>query len=202
MPNRRFLLWLLPAAFAAACAGLLLSRMLAQKPLALQAGTWLPEARPIAGLELTGSDARALGPEQLRGHPTLLFLGYTSCPDVCPTTLATVRTALQGEPMPGLAVLFVTVDPDRDTPEVLRGYLSAFGPAFHGAAMAPASRELLLRSLGAVAVRGDGTPYRVDHSATLYLLDRQARLVAVFTPPLAAGPLGTDLRAIAQGSLL
>lgn len=197
MPNRRFLLWLVPVALAAACAGVLLSRMLAQKPLVLQSGTWLPEPRLVAGLDLAGADGQRVGGDTLRGHPTLLFLGYTSCPDVCPTTLATMRAALHDDPWPGLAVLFVTVDAARDTPEVLRAYLSAFGPRFHGAVPGDASREALLRSLGAVALRGDAAPYRVDHSATLYLLDAQARLVAVFTPPLSATRLAADLRTIA-----
>jgi protein SCO1/2 len=103
-----------------------------------------------------------------------------------------------------LRVLFATIDPARDTPEVLRQYLAAFDANFIGLYAEPAAMAPLLRSLGAVAAR-ENLPqgaYTMNHSATLYLLDTHGSLAAVFTPPYSAAVLRSDLQRVAQAAVL
>jgi protein SCO1/2 len=98
--------------------------------------------------------------------------------------------------LPETRVVFVSIDPQRDSAAMLRAYLGYFDPNFIGLRGDPAALAPLLRSLSAIAVREplpDGS-YTMDHSATLYLLDRSARLVAVFTPPFAATRIASDLQ--------
>ena len=160
-----------------------------------------PKERYPTSAELEG---HGFGNLALLGHPSLLFFGYSNCPDVCPTTLATIQAALRGSRVTGLRVVFVTVDPERDTPAALESYLRAFGGQVVGlygdhAALAP-----LARSLGALAERRDGPAGggRIEHTATLYLLDGKGRMAAVFTPPIAAAALGADLATLAKASIL
>jgi len=200
MNIRRSLPWIVLTGLVSLAAGVLLARMLAQKPVALQSGTWLPQSRPLAPFRLTDLQGRPFANSALLGHPSLVFFGFTYCPDVCPTTLATLREVLAQQPLAGLRVIFITVDPERDTPTTLRHYLGAFSPDFTG--LYGAGRELapLMTSLGAIAVRQplpDGG-YTIDHSATLYLIDRHGRMAAVFSPPFAAAALSADLKRVAQ----
>jgi protein SCO1 len=131
----------------------------------------------------------------LRGHPTLLFFGFTNCPDVCPTTLATLEQVQRQAPLDGAQVVFVSVDPERDSDASLRAYLGAFDRNFIGVRGDRAALAPLLKSLNAIAVREElpGGGYTMDHSATLYLLDTQGRLVAVFSPPFSNVKLTADL---------
>ena len=204
MNLRRSLPLLLTTGLAGALAGVLVAHMLSQKSVALQGGTWLPQPRALERFQLTDLQGRSFDNQALLGHPTLLFFGYSNCPDVCPTTLATIQALLRQSPIAGLQVLFVTIDPARDTPAALGQYLRAFDSTVIGLYGSDAARAPLERSLGALAERRDapaGT-YRVDHTATLYLLDARGRMAAVFTPPLTARALSADLRYLAQASIL
>jgi protein SCO1 len=197
------LLWLALAAVGGLLAGALTAHMLAQRSVALQGGTWLPEPRALPAVRLEDVNGRVLDASRLRGQASLLFFGYSSCPDVCPATLATLQAVLRSAPLPGLRVLFVTVDPGHDTPAVLRQYLAAFGPQFTGLQAQPADLARLLQGLGASAgPQAPGNAYAVGHTATLYLLDRRGRLVAVFTPPLGAALLAADLQRVARAAAL
>jgi protein SCO1/2 len=203
MNSRRFLLWLALAAVGGLLAGALAAHMLSQRSVALQGGTWLPEPRALPAVRLDDCNGRVLDASSLRGHPALLFFGYSRCPDVCPTTLATLQAVLQRARLPGLRVLFITVDPRHDTPAVLRQYLATFGPQFTGLQAQPADLARLLRELGASAgPEAAGNGYTIAHSATLYLLDTRGRLVAVFTPPLSAALLAADLQRAARADAL
>ncbi len=195
---------LLLTGLAGALAGLLVARMLSQKSLVLQGGTWLPEPRAVAPFSLTDLQGRSFSNQTLLGHPSLLFFGYSSCPDICPTTLATIQGVLRGSPRPALQVLFVTIDPERDTPATLEAYLHAFGGNVVGLYGSEAALAPLEQSLGALVERRGGTPagYRIDHTATLYLIDARGRMAAVFTPPLTAAALRADLATLAQASIL
>lgn len=200
----RFLAWLLVVAAGGMLAGAIAVHMLAQKSVSLQGGTWLPAPRgaPVAGL--VDLDGQAFDTAQER-KPSLLFLGYSNCPDVCPTTLATVRSAIRDAPLPGLRVLFVSFDQARDTPAALRAWLGAFGPGFTGLYAAPGQLAPLERALSAAAASRQELPgggYALEHSATLYLLDDRGRMAAVFTPPLVAATLAADLRRIAAAGAL
>lgn len=146
--------------------------------------------------------ARAPGGERtlasLRGHWSVVFFGYTQCPDVCPGSLSMLAAALKKLPAQDRpAVLFISVDPARDTPELLAQYVPAFDPAFEGAAGTDESIAALVRSLGVVYERHAPSAtgqYTVDHTASLFLVDPQTRLQAVFTPPHDADAVAAALR--------
>lgn len=200
----RALPWIVTTAVLGALAGGITARMLAQKPLSLQGGTWLPQARALASFELRDFDGRPYGNAALNGHPSLLFFGYTNCPDVCPATLAILGDVQRQAPLAGLHVLFITVDPDRDTPAVLKQYLGSFSHRFVGLSASRAALAPLMRSLAAAAERvrlPDGND-QLAHSATLYLLDTRGRLAAVYSPPLSAATITADLRTLAQAAAL
>ncbi|HEY2418873.1 MAG TPA: SCO family protein [Steroidobacteraceae bacterium] len=195
--NRRSILLLLSLGAVAIIAGAMLARLLSG-PVPLASGTWLPRARPLAEFHLHDLSGRDFSRDNLRGHPTLLFFGFTNCPDVCPTTLAMLAQLQRQPPLPGAEVVFVSIDPQRDSAALLQVYLGAFSKDFIGLRGDQAALAPLLKSLSAIAVRENlpGGGYSMDHSATLYLLDRDARLVAVFSPPFSASALATDLHQV------
>jgi protein SCO1/2 len=191
-------------AIAAALIGVVVARLLGTEGVALQSGTWLPERRAVSEFHLSDLAGDPFDLSRLRGHPTLLFFGFTNCPDVCPTTLATLAQAQRAAPLPGARVVFITIDPQRDSAANLSVYLGAFSRDFIGARGEDAQLAPLLKSLGAIAERvrlPDGN-YTMDHSATLYLLDSQARLAAVFSPPFKTAQLTADLQKIAESASL
>ena len=202
--NRRLVLALALLGVAATLTGVIVARMIGGSDTALKGGTWLPNRRPVAEFHLQDLAGHEFGLPQLQGHPTLLFFGFTSCPDVCPTTLATLAQAERANPLPGTQVLFVSIDPQRDTPATLGAYLQAFSSDFIGIRGDDAALAPLLKSLSAIAVKQplpDGG-YTMDHSATLYLLDTHGRLAAVFSPPFNVSGLEDDLRHIANTGTL
>jgi protein SCO1 len=204
MKNRPSFLWLGALGVAAVLAGAIMARLMSQTTVPLASGTWLSPPRSLAPFTLTDAAGQPYTERQLQGHPSLVFFGFTYCPDVCPTTLATVAEVLRGQPLGGLSLLFVSVDPERDTAEVLQKYLHAFSPDFIG--LRPDSKTMpgLLSSFGAIAERQElpGGGYTMDHSATLYLLDRHGRIAAVFSPPIAAPALRADLKRIGEAGVL
>jgi protein SCO1/2 len=133
------------------------------------------------------------------GRFVLLYFGYTYCPDVCPTTLALMANVLErlGPRAARIVPVFVTIDPERDTPAVLKSYLASFGPRFVGLT---GSSQAIARAAHAYRVYYakhplDGGGYAMDHSSVVYLLAPDGRFVKVYddqTPPAA---LATDLRA-------
>ena len=204
MPLTRALPWIVTTAVVGALAGGLAARMLAQKPIVLQSGTWLPQPRVLEPFRLRDFNGRPYGNADLQGHPSLLFFGYTSCPDICPATMAILRDVQRQAPLPELQVLFISVDPERDTAPVLKQYLGTFSDQFIGLSGDRDALRPLLHSLAAAAQpgpRADGN-YLLAHSATLYLLDRQGRLAAVYSPPLTVPALTADLRTVAQAAAL
>ena len=144
---------------------------------------------------LTSQDGAAVTQAALKGHPTLVFFGYTHCPDVCPTTLASISAVMKAlGPEKGAEApraLFVTVDPERDTPAVLRDYLDSFDPHITGLTGAPAD---IRRMEGEYKVYAKAVPdkdgtYSMDHTAMTYLMDRRGRFVTGFNldrPPAEA----------------
>jgi protein SCO1 len=197
--------WILSGllAFCAAAAGLWLARELDHSAPELASGTWLPQARSIGSFSLTDDQGNAFTEQQLHGAPTLVFFGFTHCPDVCPTTLVTLAEIKRAALMPHLRVLFVSVDPARDTPAVLGRYVRAFDPAFTGLTGPERAIGDLAARLGVAYERVDlpGGDYTMDHSAALFLLDSSGRNVAIFTAPFAAAKLIADLRRICSGPL-
>ena len=195
--------WILVAAIAlaAAVAGMYLASSLQRPaPVQLESGTALPVPGPLTPFALVDTQGKPVSPEQLRGHPTLVFFGFTYCPDVCPTTLALLASVQKELDLPGLKVALITVDPERDTPEQLGKYISSFGGEFIGLTGTPREIVKAQRSFGVAASRVElaGGGYTMDHSATVFLLDSQARKVAVFTPPLRAAAITRDMRKLSQ----
>jgi len=166
----------------------------------LASGTWLPQPQPVPQFALTDQTARPFSDESLRGHPTLVFFGFTSCPHICPTTLAKLAQVKRESGVPGLRVVMVSVDPERDTPEVLASYLRGFDPEFIGLTGDKPAIEQLASKLGVAVGRSSlpGGSYTVDHTSAVFLLDARGELVAVFTPPIESPALAGDLRGIAS----
>lgn len=115
-----------------------------------------------------------------KGHPTALFFGFTHCPEVCPTTLFEMAGLLNtlGEEGKDLRVFFISVDPERDTPEVMKGYTAAFTDRITGITGNPEEVEKLVKSwrIYAKKVPTEDGDYTMDHTASIMLLDRDARL--------------------------
>jgi protein SCO1 len=166
----------------------------------LTSGTWFPQPRPIENFALTDEMGQPFTLNELKGHPTLVFFGFTHCPDVCPTTLAKLAQIAKDASMPQLRVLLVTVDPARDKPEQLQQYVHAFDRSFKGVTGEQAQIERLAREFGVAMARVDlgNGDYTVDHSAAVFLLDGEARRVAVFTPPFEIQPMAADLHSVAD----
>lgn len=120
-----------------------------------------------------------------------MFFGFTHCPDVCPTTLATLKQAMPHMP-PDTQVVFVSVDPERDSPEKLAAYMAYFSPDFIGLGGDPDKITALEKSLGVLAARvpqGDSGDYTMDHSAAVFVIDPKQREVGVISPPLSVETL-------------
>lgn len=133
-------------------------------------------------LDLTDHNGRAVTLATFKDRVVVLFFGYTHCPDVCPTTLADMAEALKLMPPEAAAkvqVLFVTVDPERDTPEVLKAYVPYFHPSFlglHGSQKAVAQAAKEFRIIFRRHVEAGATGYLVDHSAGSYVLDQDGNM--------------------------
>ncbi len=166
----------------------------------LSSGTALPAPRPLAPFTLTDDHGRTFDLARLKGAWTLLFFGYTHCPDVCPTTLATLnsvvkRVAAAGSQREPLHVVFVSVDPARDTVQRLAEYVPYFNKDFLGVTGTPAQIDAFTAQLHILHMRGETTAdggYTVDHTASLLLIDPEARFNAVFSAPHVASTLAKE----------
>ena len=142
--------------------------------------------------------------EDFRGRAVLLFFGYTSCPDVCPTTLLRLGNALDAYEAAGgdredVQVVFVSVDPERDTPERAHRYASAIDPSFVGVTGTPAQIADVAARYGIYYAKAEGseaTGYLVDHSASVIVLDRKGRVSLLWSPDVEAEGMAEDLRAL------
>jgi protein SCO1/2 len=183
------------AALIAALAGFYLAHQLDSKGPALASGTWLPRPKPVGDFHLIDSRGHPFGVRELHGKASLVFFGFTHCPDVCPTTLAKLAQVKKAGVGP-LQVLFISVDPGRDTPDRLEAYVHAFDPDFIGLSADEATLARLARSFAVVFNRvalPDGD-YTMDHSAVLFLLNGKAQIAAIFTPPFDTQPLVQDIK--------
>src|SRR3954470_18606409 len=142
--------WLLVAvaALCAAVAGFWLARELDSSAPPLASGTWLGIPRSVADFQLSDSEGHPFTKQNLLGQPSLVFFGFTHCPDVCPTTLVKLAQVKKAAAIPGLRVLFVTVDPQRDTPTAVGLYVHAFDPQFIGLTGDPKDIEKMTAAFG------------------------------------------------------
>lgn len=185
------------AAAGALAAGVWTSLRLSQPAVPeLEAGTLLGTPRPIADFALVDHEGKPLSKAALEGRWTLVFAGFTHCPDVCPTTLGVMKALSQKLGPRAPSMVFLSVDPERDTPEKLASYVKFFGPGITGATGPREALDAVCASLGIAYVKIPGaTPqdYTVDHTAALVLVDPQARVAGYFTPPLRVDTLAADL---------
>ena len=188
--------WLLvAAALCAGVAGFWIARQLDRGAPQLASGTWLPQAKPVIDFQLTDTSGHSFTHRDLAGAPTLVFFGFTHCPDVCPTTLVKLAQVRRRAAIPGLRVLFISVDPERDTPPALALYVHAFDPQFEGLTGDQRTINQLAANFGVAVNRVElpGGDYTMDHSAVVFVLDDAARIVAIFTPPFDVASLSADL---------
>jgi protein SCO1/2 len=166
----------------------------------------LDAPRALPQFDLTDHTGASFGLDELRGHWTLMFFGFTHCPDVCPTAMSTLARAVdqlgdlpvQDRP----AVVMVSVDPERDSPEILASYVPYFNPHFVGVT---GDMPEILGLTGAMGVAFTYTPvegsagtYGVDHTASIFLVDPAGRLAAVFGTPHDADDIAHDYRLILE----
>jgi protein SCO1/2 len=144
--------------------------------------------------QLTDQNGKAFTDKNLKGKPTLIFFGYTHCPDVCPTSLFEISEVLRalGKDADKVNAVFISVDPERDTTATMKDYLSSFDPHLEGLSGDPAETAKVITSYRVYAKKvptKDGD-YTMDHTALIYLMDRDGRFVSPFnlkrTPEEAA----------------
>jgi protein SCO1/2 len=147
---------------------------------------------------LTDQNGHRRSDRDFRGQFVLLYFGYTFCPDVCPTTLQTMADALAklGPQSVNVTPVFVTIDPERDTPAILKKYLSGFGPRFVGLTgnLAEIARVAHAYRVYFAKHPAPGGGYSVDHSSVLYLLGPDGKLVTVLDATPDSNALAAALR--------
>jgi protein SCO1 len=188
-------------------AGLILARLLTPARIAppeTERATVLPEPRSLPPLELIDQDGRALPAGFFASHWTLVFFGFTQCPDICPTTLATLaQVRAQLADLPEVArprVLFVSVDPERDPPERLAAYVRFFDPSFLGATGSAEATAAAAAAFGVPYARVEMPEggYTMDHGSGLFLVGPGGGLVAYLSAPHEAAIIARDFRRILE----
>lgn len=197
--------WLILIAAVAAGLGLWLGLRQLQAPALppLEAAVAYPAPRALPEFSLSRSDGTSLTLADWKGHWTVVFFGFTNCPDVCPTTLTTFKQVHKRLADAGVAdrvrFTFISVDPARDTPDALARYVGYFSKDFVAATGPDEALQPLTRALGLIYTRGepkDGT-YSVDHSASVVLIDPAGRQVGLFRPPFDPAKMAADLQKLA-----
>lgn len=186
------------AAFAAALGLALGITFMSPKAVSIASGTLLQPPRALPAFALTDIDNKPFTNANLQGHWTVVFAGFTTCPDICPTTLTTLKSVLGdlGPLASKVQVLLLSIDPERDTPERLRSYVHFFDARFTGATGPDAELDKLARAMSFVYAKVPGaTPetYTMDHSAALMLINPQGQLAGFFTAPHRREALAADL---------
>ncbi len=176
-------------------------------PVDLTTGTFFTPSRELPDFSLIDQQGRVFGSANLRGRWSLLFFGYTNCPDLCPTTLTTLaamQKRLRAAKAPVLPqVIFVSVDAKRDTPSQMATYVPYFDPEFIGLTAADQpSIEAVAKKLGvAVIIRpASGGNYTVDHSGAIFVVDPGGRLTAILSGPFGVETLQGDFQRIVAAS--
>lgn len=170
----------------------------------LSQGTLLPSAKPLLEFELVDHHGRPFTPDNMQGRWSFAFFGYTHCPDVCPTSLsmlAQMQRALEKDAalktLP--QVLFFSVDPQRDTPQLLAEFVPYFHPSVVGVTGDQQQILKLTRQLGILYARAEGSgsdDYLVDHSAAIILFDPDGKFHALFNVPHDPTLIASDFIAI------
>ncbi len=154
---------------------------------------------PVGDMALTRADGSPFRLSDYRGRVVLVYFGYASCPDVCPATLADVARAVDeaGADAAGVQVVFVTVDPLRDTPARVAAYAASFDPAFIGLSGTPEEIAAAGRPLGIryeKVTGGDDTAYFMNHTSIVHVIDSQGRLRLIWPFGVKSAEMAADLR--------
>ncbi|MGJ4857356.1 SCO family protein [Labrys sp. KB_33_2] len=152
---------------------------------------------------LTDADGRAFDFKELQGKPSLIYFGFTHCPDICPTTLFLLAQVMKklGPDASQINTLFITVDPDRDTPEQLKASLSTYDPHLRGLTGDPAQLAAVrdFYSIEARILPGTGKNYNIDHTNTVLVLDKDGRLRSSFDLHASSDEVVALLETVMQG---
>lgn len=167
----------------------------------LLTGAFLPEPRQIDAFNLVSEVGNPFTLTDFFGHWTIVFAGYSYCPDVCPTTLATLKVVKGqlGTEAKRIKVVFLSVDPEHDTPEQLASYIHKFDSEFKAVTGSQQQLEALIRNLGLVAFKetdSENSRYEISHSAHLVLINPEGKIAAYLTPPFTTEALVADIRTI------
>lgn len=186
---------------AAIAAGIMFSRGVLDQSQELRAASVFPTPRLLNEFELATAEGEVFDEQTLKGQWTLLFFGFTNCPDICPDTLASLSQSMDAlrlmnkDPLP--EVVFVSVDPQRDQGELLSDYVAWFDEAFTGVTGNDEQLASLTQQLGVIFVRDEADPqtgyYNVDHSAAVMIIDPEGRLYGRFGHPLDPDDVTADL---------
>jgi protein SCO1/2 len=159
-----------------------------------------PATAAIGGpFVLETGGGRKVSDQDLRGAPFLVFFGYTHCPDVCPTTLSQISGILRAlGPEAKIKVLFITVDPERDTPDVMQDFASSFDPRIVGLSGSRAEIDLVLAEYRVYARKAPekNGGYSMDHSALIYLMNRDGKFVRAFNVERPPEQAAAELRSV------
>jgi len=197
MTSRSARVLLIAAAFLAgvvACFGVVFLVSSRMSPPAVQQQT-----AAIGGpFSLIDQNERKVSDEDLRGRPFLVFFGFTHCPEICPTTLFEISEIMRklGPDAERVRALFVTIDPERDTPAALKEYLSSFDPHLSGLTGDPAAIAAVAKAYRVYVKKvplEDGG-YTMDHTAIVYLMDKAGRFVTPFSLKRTTDAAAADLR--------
>jgi protein SCO1/2 len=165
----------------------------------LVAGPAVQQVAAVGGpFRLIDQNGRTITDQDLKGYPFLVFFGYTHCPDICPTTLFEISEMLRalGPNADRTRALFITVDPERDTPAVMKDYLSNFDPHVAGLTGDPTQIAAVAKAYRAYykKVPLDDGGYTMDHMAVVYLMDKDGRFVSTFSLKRTTEAAAADLR--------
>jgi protein SCO1/2 len=191
----------LAAVMAVSVAGWLLWQRFGPRP-GPQFGVAVNASTAVADFRLDSTLGKPMALSDFADRYTVLYFGYTTCPDICPTTLADLGKAeqLMGAAAERIQVIFVTVDPERDTPQRMRDYLAYFSPNFIGMSGALEETERIASQLGVIYEKRyaseSATDYLMDHTATTIVLDPQRRPQLLFPYGVTGEQIASDLSAL------
>ena len=172
------------------------------KPIILKAGLWFgDQATILPEFQLLDHNNQILGKPELTGKWSLMFIGYTNCPDVCPASMQALSDMMQAiedeDVRRALQVIFVSVDPDRDSAEILKNYVQYFNSEFIGATASLTDLDRLTKVLGIMHSRDktseDQVVYGVSHSSSILLINPKAEFAGLFSAPHDSLAMANDL---------
>jgi protein SCO1/2 len=167
--------------------------------------TVLKDPKPLTGFSLNDHNGKPFDLSQLQGHWSLLFFGFTNCPDICPTTLTTLNQLhsilKKSDSADGMQFIFVSVDPGRDNAKKLKTYVQFFNKEFVGVTGEKEELAKLARQVGAyyeVLDKSGKKDYAVNHTASVFIFDKQGRFFGLMSPPLNAAAMASRIELIKQ----